>query len=294
MVATFDPGARRLGVELLLLLALTVWLAGMADDWWGGHAFGGRRLVALSITYGVGLAVVADRCIRHRSFVVRIAALVVALALFRLHLTLGRDYMQGRIARGIPVSFEPAMRRAFGPAGTAMHEWLGNPGAVPASWVFALRHRISPGRWDTTVGWTLVRSKSRTRGWDRLKIDDERWALRGLAVPRRPHAHRCRKLTGPVATVAVPLRAALAMQATARLHADGEGARVHVAVGSTTVAQRDLRPGWHDETWTIPASATHAGVNLVTMHRFGDPALCWAWLQLVEEGAEGPPRPPKR
>jgi hypothetical protein len=52
---------RRLAVGLGLVTLAEVWLVASVVDWWGGYAFGARRLVDLTPVFVLGLAVALDR-----------------------------------------------------------------------------------------------------------------------------------------------------------------------------------------------------------------------------------------
>lgn len=69
---------RRLAGALATIFVLDVYVSSVAADWWGGTAFGMRRLIGLVPIFALGLAAIADQL---RSSRVRKAAAGVAAAL---------------------------------------------------------------------------------------------------------------------------------------------------------------------------------------------------------------------
>lgn len=283
-------GSRRwLAGGLLAVFAVTAWLMGIVDDWWGGHAFGGRRFVGCTVAFGLGLALALDVALQRRpAWLLRPGVLVLALLLVRFDVSLQRDYLHGRVARGVPISFGPVLSRAFGRAGEAVHAVVGNPGAAPVSWIFAARHGVSPARWDETVGWTLVQSKSRVRGWDRLWLHKPRWALRGLGPVQRVRGQRARLLEEGRADIAIPLRAPLYLHARLRAFASREGARLRLRIDDTQLAVLPIAPGWHDHDFDIAAESLDAGTNVLVVEADGDADIALAWLGLWTGDNEPP------
>jgi hypothetical protein len=71
-------GDRRLTLAAALALGLELLIEGSAPDWWGGHAFGMRRLLVLLPFAAVGLSAVAVRLVRRPRLLVAAAGLLVA------------------------------------------------------------------------------------------------------------------------------------------------------------------------------------------------------------------------
>jgi len=267
---------------LALSLALDVYVCGAVDDWWGGWAFGGRRLVGGTVAFVLGWAALLQPLLeRGRGGVAaRVGVAVLALGSIRLASQLQDDYLRGRLARGVPQSLAPAWSRAFGVPLDGVLEAIGTPGSWPASWIFAVRTGASPGRWDTTVGWALVRARGDAKGYERLWIDDPRWALAGLGPVHARGEHRARAVEGR-ATLAVPLRVPLPLTARLRVYAE-EACVVEVDVAGE---QRELAlgPGWHD--YALPHEAPWpAGTTLVRL-RAGCPGQVeLAWIDVFLPG----------
>lgn len=269
---------------LALALVLDVYACGAVDDWWGGWAFGGRRLVGATVAFVLGWAVLLQPVLaRGRGGVAaRIAVAMLAIGAVRLSSQLQGDYLRGRLARGVPQPLAPAWSRAFGVPLDGALRAIGTPGSWPASWIFAARTGAPPGAWDLTAGWALVKARGDAKGYERLWIEDERWALAGLGPVHLRGQHRARVVEGR-AVLAVPLREPLPLQARVRaftegpctLEADVAGERIEV----------ELRPGWHDYALARQAPWP-AGTRLVRLGAGCSGTVALAWLDVHLPGSD--------
>lgn len=278
---------------LALSLVLDVYACGAVDDWWGGWAFGGRRLVGGTTAFVLGWAVLLEPVLaRGRGGVAaRIGVAALALAAVRLSSQLQDDYLRGRLERGVPQRLAPAWSRAFGvPLDSSFEgvlEALGTPGSWPASWIFAARTGASPGRWDVTAGWALVKARGDAKGYERLWIEDERWALAGLGPAHPRGQHRARAVEGE-AVLAVPLREPLPLRGRLRAYA-AEPCAVEVDVAGEPLALA-LRPGWHD--YALPyAGPWPAGLVQVRLRAACREGVELAWLDVFLPGSDPMRRP---
>jgi hypothetical protein len=272
---------------LLSSLALDVYVCGAVDDWWGGWAFGGRRLVGGTVAFAMGWAVLVQVVLERRrgGLAARILAAVLAVGAVRLSLQMQDDYLHGRLQRDVPQPLGPAWSRAFGVPLDGVLEAVGTPGSWPASWVFAVRTGAPPGRYDLAVGWALVEARGDAKGYERLWIDDPRWALAGFGPSHPRGEHRARAVQ-PGAVVGVPLRVPLSLHARLRAWAAAP-VTLHVDVAGEPVAL-SLRPGWHD----YPLSRVGpwpAGLGLVVLRPAVDQGAAaveieLAWLDLHRPG----------
>lgn len=263
---------------LALSLVLDVYACGAVDDWWGGWAFGGRRLVGGTTAFVLGWAALLEPVLaRGRGGVAaRIGVAVLALGSVRLSSQMQDDYLAGRLARGVPQPLAPAWSRAFGVPLGGVLETLGTPGSWPASWIFAARTGASPGRFDLTAGWALVKARGDAKGYERLWIEDERWALAGLGPVHDRGEHRTRTVEGPV-TLAVPLRVPLPLQGRLRAFAEAPCV-VELELAGERI-ELPLRPGWHD--YALPyAGQWPAGTTLVRLRADGPGTVELAWLDV--------------
>lgn len=269
---------------LALSLVLDVYVCGAVDDWWGGWAFGGRRLVGATSVLVLGWAALLQPVLaRGRGgAAARVGVAVLALAAVRLSSQLQDDYLRGRLARGVPQPLAPAWSRAFGVPLDGVLELVGTPGSWPASWIFAAHTGAPPGRYDLTAGWALVEARGDAKGYERLWIDDPRWALAGLGPAHARGEHEARALLGQ-ATIAVPLRVPLVLHARLRAWAAAPVV-LHGELAGEPVAL-SLRAGWHD--YALPrAHPWPAGLGLVVLRREAGVDVELAWLDVFLPGRD--------
>lgn len=281
---------------LLASLVLDVYVCGAVDDWWGGWAFGGRRLVGASVAFALGWATLVHPVLARGRGGAWARVLVAGVAIGSIHLSLQlqADTLHGRLQRGVPQSLAPAWSRAFGVPLDGVLERVGTPGSWPASWAFAARTGASPGRYDLATGWALVRSRGDAKGYERLWIDDPRWALAGLGPVHERGRHRARALTGR-ATIGVPLREPLRLQARLRAFTD-RACTVRVELPGRSLAL-SLRPGWHDYPLAEDALPWPAGLELVRVElddridhgADAKPEVALAWLDVFLPGHDPQP-----
>jgi hypothetical protein len=270
---------------LVLSLALDVYVCGAVDDWWGGWAFGGRRLVGATVAFVLGCAVLSHAVLERGRGGVAARVVVAALALgsVRLSLQLQDDYLRGPLLRGVPQPLAPAWTRAFGVPLDGAFEALGTPGAWPASWVFAARTGAPAGRYDLAAGWALVEARGDAKGYERLWITDPRWALAGFGPVHARGEHQARAVQ-PGATLGVPLREPLSLHGRVRAWAAAPVTlRVDLAGEAVEVP---LRPGWHDYA-LARTDPWPAGLGLVVLHPPSDTddvEVELAWLDLHRPG----------
>ena len=105
------------GVPLMVFVVAEVYLAAAAGDWWGGAAFGARRLVSLTAPFSVALAVTLSWSSRPTRIV--ICAFSALLALWNVVLVEGYrlgaidDYDPVNIIRAAPELFAARLGESF-------------------------------------------------------------------------------------------------------------------------------------------------------------------------------------
>jgi hypothetical protein len=149
--------ARFVGYSLLAALALQVYLNSTILDWWGGAAFGQRRLCNVTLPLVVGLAALLWRLgVLARRFGPRalhwtcavIGGAIVAVNLVRV----------GALAHGksAPSGFSPtccdSLPAPLRAIASPIYSVVGNPFEFPANAAFALKHGVTLSRWDRVVG----------------------------------------------------------------------------------------------------------------------------------------------
>jgi hypothetical protein len=290
---TLPRRARLIGAGLIAAVAIQVYLNSTILDWWGGAAFGQRRLCNVTLPLVVGLASLLWRCgqlarrlpvpARH-AIAVAILAPVVGWNLMRVgELRAGAsapDQLIPSCCGRVPPVLRPSVAR--------LYHWIGDPFEWPASAWFAWRHGVALDRWDLAVGnYPLVPAL------DSL-LDDSLWSQRGAwrigspgiepylvdgwsASLRRDRAMRF--TTAASATVLVPNLVPYGQRLTLWL---APGGAHHAAVrwNGAIVAEAELA-GWTAVRFDLPGIALHT--NELTIE--AEPA------PLAPPARPGEPRP---
>lgn len=216
--AAMAPPRRLICLALLAAVAVQVYLGSIILDWWGQAAFGQRRLCSMTLPLVVGLALGATWAgqvlVRWRAPRLLIGALAVLS---------GGWFVAWNVARvmplrgGRPANFGagPACCRQVGPplstVAQPVYDAVGNPFALPASALFALRHGVPLARWDAVQGdypwvpaidYTREGLAGQVARWPLGGPRTDKHALRGLAKGSK--AHGLRWTTAPRAEILVP------------------------------------------------------------------------------------------
>jgi hypothetical protein len=176
---TMPRRARLVGAGLLAAVAIQVYLNSTILDWWGGAAFGQRRMCNVTLPLVVGLASLLWRCgqLARRLPVVARHAIAVAILLPMLAWNLMRvGELRGGVSAsdGLVPTCCDHVPRVFRGGFASVYRVAGNPFELPASAWFAWRHDVGIDRWDIASGnYPLVPSLDSLLG-------DQLWAQRGV------------------------------------------------------------------------------------------------------------------
>lgn len=266
---TLPRRMRLVAAGLVTVVVIQVYLNSTVFDWWGGAAFGQRRMCNVTLPLGVGLASLLWRCgqlarrlpvaARH-AIAITILGPMVAWNLMRV------GELRGGLAA--PDSLTPSccdrVPRPVRGVASAVYGAIGNPFELPASAWFAWRHGVPIDRWDRTVGnYPLVPPLDALAG-------DELWTQRGVwrigspgiepylvtGWSRSVRGDRAwRWTTAASATVLVPNLMPYGQRLT--LWLAPAGAR-HATLrwNGAVVASADLA-GWTPVTFDLPDIALH-------------------------------------
>jgi hypothetical protein len=268
-LCTLPRRARLVGAGLVAAVAIQVYLGSTILDWWGGAAFGQRRLCNVTLPLVIGLASLLWRCGRlarrlpvaaRHAIAVAILGPMVAWNLMRVfQLRAGVAASEGLVPACCD-RVPPALRRSA----AALYRLAGDPFELPASAWFAWRHDVPIDRWDHVVGnYPLIPPL------DTL-LNDQLWAQRGtwgignagsepylVAGWSRPvKADRAlRWTTAPSATVLVPNLMPYGQRLTLWLAPAGAH-HATVRWNSAIVADVELT-GWTPVRLDLPDIAVH-------------------------------------
>ncbi|MCX5740983.1 MAG: hypothetical protein NT062_00625 [Proteobacteria bacterium] len=262
--------ARLVGLGLVAALALQVYLNSCVFDWWGGAAFGQRRMCNMTLPLVVGIATLVWRCgrlARRASSRLLHVLVVVGLGTFVTH-NLARV---GALAGGRPAGSElepsccdrvPASLRPFA---QALYDRVGNPFELPASAVFALVHDVPITTWDQTVGSYPLVPPTHTLLDDSLWKQRGRWPLwepalepfliGGFGPSSMLLGRHARLTTAPVARMLVPNLMPYGQRVALWLAPAG-ASQVTVRWNGEEVA-RAMLYGWTRVTFDLPTIGLH-------------------------------------
>jgi hypothetical protein len=268
-LATVPRRARLVAAGLAAAVVIQVYLNSTVFDWWGGAAFGQRRMCNVTLPLVVGLASLVWRCgqLGRRLPVAARHAIAIAILGPMVAWNLMRT---GELRAGLaaPDALTPSccdrVPRPLRAAAAALYRLTGNPFELPASAWFAWRHGVPIDRWDRTVGnYPLVPPL------DSL-IDDQLWAQRGAwrigsggiepylvtGWSRSVRGDRAwRWTTAPSATVLVPNLMPYGQRLTLWLAPAG-ARRATVRWNGAVVAEAELT-GWTPLRFDLPDIALH-------------------------------------
>ena len=261
--------ARLVGAGLLAAVAVQVYLNSTILDWWGGAAFGQRRLCNVTLPLVVGLASLLARCgQRARRWPVAVRH---GLAVAILGPLVWWNLMRVQVLRGgvpAPDALSPSccdhVPRPLRGLLAAPYAAVGPPFELPASAWFAWKHGVPLARWDQTVGaYPLIPPL------DTLQ-DDRLWAQRGVwriggaglapylvggwSAPRQ-RDRALRFTTAAAATVLVPNLLPYGQRLTLWLAPAGAH-HATVRWNGAIVADVELT-GWTAVRFDLPAIALH-------------------------------------
>lgn len=259
--AGFVPLLRRrpaLAVPLLIPLATLTYVNACSGDWWAGGSFSNRRFDSLLpvLAFGMAAAVEALRRVLRRRPLLAPAALVALLAAWNVPLVAAR-------ARGtLPADDTAAFADVAGGVSAALADSVGSPPTWPASWLFAVRHRLAPSRFDELVGRYLFYRQNNQRGCvepGRLEYEPQlagSWSER-QETPAGP----VRVLGGPgrvYVGLDEPEDLALEVRAAAGAPTD-----VEVDVNGRSAGTAGAGPGWTTARLAVPRALWRRDINVV-------------------------------
>ena len=252
----------RLALTLLLTLAGGVYLLSVTWDWYGGHAFGARRLTEGFLLFALGLCALAEWALARPKL---LAVLVVA------PLVLWNTLLADQFRRGpVPPSIGTF---SFGDVGAgvavSLHQTLGHLPSFPANWLFASKYGVGPGRFDAIYG---------HRPYHNLTIDvgspqDDYFKGRGWSGRETtPDGRTFRWSHGQESSWLVPLYEPydyrIRLYGQSSRHPDGRDQRLTLVVNGQRVATRSWLPGQDVFQVAVPARFWQEGLNEI-LFRYG-------------------------
>ena len=253
--------APRLAALCLLGVGLAVFMNASLADWWGADSFGQRRLLGVTLLFGLGLGEVVTT-VAHRPLL-PIAAILAAFAFWNQQL--GVIYNSESVApRGDAVTFD---RLATAQAELLSRQWMEAEGRLPRG-LFNLGY-------DNLKGFWLDPQGSRP---SRLRLGQSYPGLPfmigpGWFAPEREGEIEFRRSRGSTATLRLPIRAPTELKVWLRVRSliEGRPVRVSLSVNGQPSGQADASSGWSDLGFAISETSLEPGFNTFRLTYYPTP-----------------------
>jgi hypothetical protein len=220
----------------------------------------------MTAAFAVGGAIVLGwiaRLLEGRQLPQLLLALAVAwLGYSNLHRM--REYLHGDMKHGVPQDLLAPTERAVTAPVRQWHEWLGNPGSIPANWWFAWQTGVSPGRYDEVAGWELLRTKGANRSSESLSPSDRRFFLSEIGDVHTRDGSKGYAVSESPVRFSLPLREPFDLGLRIRLHAPRAGSFA-VVVNDRHVLDTPVVVGWHDYQANVVEALLDSGMNVVAL-----------------------------
>lgn len=270
--------ARVIAIGLAAAVAMQVWINAAVFDWWAGASLGQRRMASVTLILVVGLAALlraAGIAGRRLPLPVKHGLAILILGWFVLwNLIEVQKLRRGRAANSAPHPMccgqVPGFMRAIA---KPIYETVGNPFALPASGIFALRYDQHPKTWDLVAGnyadFPDLGDMNDGTFWRRI----HKWNLPGVNFapyltggfgPHQRHGTYFRWTVADRAGALVPLYLGVPHRFTVPVFANagqGQTVRVKVRFNGAIQIDRELGPGWHQLDFDVAPPILHTGMN---------------------------------
>lgn len=262
------------GWLMLLAFALQVYINGSTRDWYGGWAHGGRRFLGCSLYFGLGLATLLSVLTPRRKGAGRwlavgaSALLVLFFSLFNINLMDKLILADKHISRSESMAIH--WRAVLGVGFDRVYQVIGNPGSIPANWVFALRSGAPPSRYDEVSGLQLfepIMFLGKQRDFYQHPFADRGLTLSGFGDVDTVDEVKGIWATGPRAKLLLPLRAPVEMAGKVLLRPALPETHLTLKVGDVTLFDGPLGKGWKVYEFHVPARAVTAGLNYLLVQQ---------------------------
>jgi hypothetical protein len=256
----FVPGCRRrlaVAAPLALALAVMTYVNVCAGDWWAGASFSNRRFDSALPLLAFGMAA-AIEWLRQTTVRRPMLAVSVMLAPFvAWNLCSAELLRNGTVPRGETLSFAEQVRQSA----DLLSRTVGSPPTWPASWVFALRHRVAPDKYDTVVGRYLFYRQNNLGG--RIDIGergDDAMLGEGWGPARVDEGVSLRALAGR-ARLFAPLDVPETLVVRLRVRAPVGPCMLALQINAASLGEVLPESGWSTLERRVPLSAWRRETN---------------------------------
>jgi len=246
----------RLGALMIAGFVLAALVNSAMLDWWGGDAYGQRRMLGLFPLFGLGLGATL-RFLRRRPLV-PVAAVLAALAVWNLNFEY--VYNSGTLA---PKSQAVSLDALAG--AQADVAWR-----AVASWEHRLPRRVWLLLYENAKGVWLDEGPRSLGGVIDLGAEPAGLPLvvgHNWYEPEAEGDTTFRRSKGRRSWLRVPIRTVGDFEATLRLRAERPEMPVSVTVevNGQAVGETTAPPAWGEYAFSVPASVLHPGLNDVAL-----------------------------
>ena len=250
-----------LAVPLLLPLLVMTYVNMCSGDWWAGASFSNRRFDSLLpvLALGMGAAIEAVRRLVRRKPELALAGLTLPLMVWN-----------GALVEQVHLGLAPRDDTVDGPrlvgnAAKLVSDPLGFPTTWPASWIFAWKTGLSPGRYDRLVGRYLLYRQNNRKGRIRIGADDDRPMLgEGWGPAVRGDGPTYRTIRRD-ARVLAPLDVPEDLEVRVRAAAEGDAVAVTVRVNGTLAGRFRAGREWDEHVLWVPSACWRRELNDVVL-----------------------------
>jgi hypothetical protein len=239
----FLPLLRRkpmLAWPLLPLLAAMTYVNLCSGDWWAGGSFSNRRFDSVLPLLALGFAASIDWARERLGRRPELALALLAGPLVAWNVLLAEQLRRGFLPRDETVAFP----RLVTNAAQLLADGVGSPPTWPASWIFAWRHGLSPGRYDLVVGRYLFYRQNNMGGHIGLAGARDRALLaEGWGPVETVEGREARRVQGRARLLA-PLDVAEDLEIQVSATAAAPGCEVRLFVNGSEAARFFAREGW--------------------------------------------------
>jgi hypothetical protein len=287
------PNVRLVCIGFLVACATAVYVNAASYDWWGGAAFGQRRMCSATLPLVVGNAIVLRGL--HRAIGPRLPVWskhVIAIAVLGWFVVWNLNWV-GQLWHGKGAGHEPGpicckdIPRPMRWIAEPVYRAVGNPFSLPGSAVFALRHGVELQRWDTAVGYYPLQPphlgyndgsyrRASAEWWPGDAHLLAGWGP-GPAAAAGKVTRRWRWTTAPTATVLVPLFLPEPQRITVPIAANapaGQTVAVTVTCNGAAVAHAAVGASWTTITFDTDGEVGESEIGFsaeVAPYRVTDP-----------------------
>jgi hypothetical protein len=253
---------RNLSLFCLLGLVCSAGVNSLMSDWWGGDAFGQRRLVSLTPFFAVGVAQ-GIVFLRQRPLL-PVAAGLLGLVLWNQQFAyiFNSQMITGRHQA---ISLD---RLAEAQVEVAARRWVRWADRMPRR-LWVLGYDLLEGIW-LDEGPRSMRGSIRVGGESPFPVVGHGWA----SPQTEDGAHWFRRSSVPRSWLILPIRTPGDFDLTLRIRSELQQppVRLSVELNGAVVGEASLGPQWQEPRFRIPADRVQPGLNALTLHYSPTPA----------------------